>query len=70
MMLVNVPAALIAEHKRRKAVGTLPLKQSRLAALARCCSQNTLRIEEATQVRANLGNKLLHEGTLGLGYIK
>jgi hypothetical protein len=65
--LVKVSAALIAEQKCRKAVGALPLKWSRLAASAHCCSWDTLRIEEAAQVRANFRNKLLHEGTLGLG---
>ena len=64
---VKVLATLLAEHKGRKAIGTFPLKWSRLAALAHCCGQDTFRIEEAAQVRANFWNKLLHWGTLGLG---
>ena len=64
---MKVSAALFVEHEHRKAVGALPLKWSRLAALAHCCSRDTLQMEEATQVRANSRNKLFHEGVLGLG---
>jgi hypothetical protein len=64
--LVEVSATLFAEHKHGKAVGALPLKWSGLAALAHCCSWDTLRLEEATQVRANSWNKFFHEAVLGL----
>jgi hypothetical protein len=45
---VGVPETLLAERKRRKAVGTPPLKRSGHAALALCGSWDTLRTEKAT----------------------
>jgi hypothetical protein len=64
---VEVSATAFAEYKCRKAVSALPLKWSRLAALAHCCSWDALRLEEATQIGANSWNKFFHEGVLGLG---
>jgi hypothetical protein len=64
---VEVSATAFGEYKCRKAVGALPLKWSRLEALAHCCNWDTLRLEEATQIGANSWNKLFHEGVLGLG---
>ena len=64
--LVGVLAACLAEHNSRKAVSAPPLKWSRHAALAHCCSWDTLRKEEAARVGANPRNKFFHEGALQL----
>ena len=65
--LVQPSAAPLTKYECRKAIGAPPLKQSRLAALACSCRWNSLRIEEAAQVRANLRNKIFNVGVLGLG---
>jgi hypothetical protein len=59
-------ATLLAEYKSRKAIHAPPLIWSGHATLAHCHSRCAFRLEEATQVRVNLGNKLFHEGALGL----
>jgi hypothetical protein len=64
---VGCSATLLAENKCREAVRAPPLKWSRHAALARCCtSRNTLIIEEAMQVGVYPRNKFLDVGVLGL----
>jgi hypothetical protein len=63
---VGFSAILLAEHKCREAVRAPPLKQSRRAALAHCCSWNTLIIEEAMQVGVHPRNEFLDVGALGL----
>src|SRR5258708_25874450 len=65
--LVRPSAAPLTKYECRKAIGAPPLKRSRLAALACSRHWNSLRIEEAVQVRANLRNKIFNVGVLGLG---
>jgi hypothetical protein len=64
---VRLSAALLAEDKHGKAVRAPPLEWSRLAALARSNCQNALRVKEAAQVRANLGDKFFNVAVLELG---
>jgi hypothetical protein len=54
------PGTLLAEHKGREEVGAPPLKWSRHAALAHCCSRNALIIEEAIQVGIYPRNEFLN----------
>src|SRR5260370_41489065 len=64
--LVRPLAAPLTKYECRKAIRAPPLKWSRLAALACSCHWNSLRIEEAAQVRANLRNKIFNVGLLRL----
>jgi len=64
---MRLSATFPAEYWRRKAVGAPPLERSRLAALTYSLCWNSLRIKQAAQVRANLGDKFLNVGVLGLG---
>jgi hypothetical protein len=64
--LVEFSAAPLAEHKRREAVSAPPLKWRRQAALAHCCSRDTLIVEEATKVGIYPRNEVFNVGALGL----